>query len=515
MNTPATNGRRVVATYDYLDEAGVLLFQTVRYEPKDFRQRRPDGTGDWLWNLGGIQPILFRLPQLLRASPGLPVFVVEGEKDVLALERVGLVATCNPMGAGKWRPSYNEAFRDRHVVILPDNDEPGRRHAAQVVAALRGVAASVKVLSLPGLPAKGDVSDWLAQGGTGTQLLELAATAPEARAGPATRDVAAVLTRQLAVIESCTHDELLNADLPPLRWLVEGLLPEEGLTILGGKKKLGKSWLCLQLTQAIALGVPCLGRPTVQGPVAYLCLEDGKRRLKQRLQKQQAAPGLPVVYYTRHPPLDGPGLGQLLELIDRHRPRLLILDTLAACKTGKTDENAAGPMADLGNALRAVAQQCHLGVLTTHHHGKGVGGDPGDDLRGSSALAAAADVNLGMYKDDAVYTLRGEGRDIEAFSHRIQFDRRDTWAWQLVGDARDLAQQEADAAILEALGVLQEADAATVAAEVQRDRSRVADRLLRLKQAGILTSRSLEPRGRGRPRILYQLKDLDQDDPFG
>src|SRR5262249_44790554 len=136
------------------------------------------------------------------------------------------------------------------------------------------------------------------------------------------------------------------------------------------------------------------------------------------------------------------------------------------------------------------------------------------DLRGSSALAAAADVNLGLYKEDGSYLLRGEGRDIEAFSLRIQFDRQDTWAWQLVGDARDLARREAEDAIIEALGVLKEADATTWAKEIQRNQDSVAERLLRLKQEGILSARPAEPNGRGRPRILYSIKELEQEDPF-
>jgi hypothetical protein len=108
----------------------------------------------------------------------------------------------------------------------------------------------------------------------------------------------------------------------------------------------------------------------------------------------------------------------------------------------------------------------------------------------------------------------GEGRDLQAFSLRLQFDRQDTWAWQVVGDARALARREAEEALLEALQALGEADAVTLAAALQRDSSRVADRLLRLRQEGILSARSKERNGRGRPRIHYSLKDLEQDAPF-
>lgn len=94
---------RVVATYDYRDEAGALLYQVVRYEPKGFRQRRPgpDG-GAWIWDLNDTRRVLYRLDRVLAAEPNAVIYVVEGEKDVEALERLGVVATCNPQGAMKW-----------------------------------------------------------------------------------------------------------------------------------------------------------------------------------------------------------------------------------------------------------------------------------------------------------------------------------------------------------------------------------------------------------------------------
>src|SRR4051794_22411455 len=107
---PSANGKpRIVATYDYRDERGQLLYQAVRYEPgldgepKTFRQRRPDGKGGWVNNLRGARRVLYRLPELLAAPPEQLVFVVEGEKDVENLRAVECVATTNAMGAGKWR----------------------------------------------------------------------------------------------------------------------------------------------------------------------------------------------------------------------------------------------------------------------------------------------------------------------------------------------------------------------------------------------------------------------------
>lgn len=155
---------QIVATYAYVDADGRLLYQAVRFEPKRFLQRRPDGHGGWIWSLGEVPRVLYRLPDLLAADPDASLFVCEGEKDADRLRALGLVATTNAMGASAWRPEYTESLRGRRVVILPDNDDPGRSHAQKIAQSLDGVATSVTVVELPGLPPKGDVSDWLDAG---------------------------------------------------------------------------------------------------------------------------------------------------------------------------------------------------------------------------------------------------------------------------------------------------------------------------------------------------------------
>ena len=178
---------KISKTYRYDDENGLLLFETVRYNPKDFRQRRPDGNGGWIWNLKDTTRVLYRLPELLTAEPEAPVFICEGEKDCDRLADLRLMATTCPMGAGKWRTEYNAFLKDSNVCILPDLDAPGRKHAEQVARALYGTAATVKVIELPGIPAGGkDVADWLAAGHTKDELLGLIERAePYESTGPA------------------------------------------------------------------------------------------------------------------------------------------------------------------------------------------------------------------------------------------------------------------------------------------------------------------------------------------
>ena len=175
--------RQIVSTYDYRDAKGNLLFQTVRYEPKDFRQRRPDGKGGWIWNLGDTPRVLYRLPDLLAADPKEPVFIPEGEKDADNVANLELVATTCPMGAKKWTKLSDDApLHGRCVVILPDKDAAGRQHAEQVARSLCSKAAEVRILELPGEGK--DVSDWIESLDCRSpqelrkSLLEMAATAP-------------------------------------------------------------------------------------------------------------------------------------------------------------------------------------------------------------------------------------------------------------------------------------------------------------------------------------------------
>jgi putative DNA primase/helicase len=174
---PAGNGLgKIEATYPYHDADGNLVFEVVRFDPKGFRQRRPDPNArdGWAWNLQGIERVLYRLPEVLeQAAMGRWVFVTEGEKDADRLASLGLTSTTCAEGAGKWRAEYSESLRGAQVVILPDNDGPGRKHAQQVAQSLHAAGVESKIIDLPDLPPKGDISDWLDAGGTDARLWQL------------------------------------------------------------------------------------------------------------------------------------------------------------------------------------------------------------------------------------------------------------------------------------------------------------------------------------------------------
>ena len=215
----------VQTVHNYIDERGDLLYQVVRYrDPKRFRQRRPaKDPSKFIYNLGGIRKVPYRLPELLESQT---VFVVEGEKDADTLAALGVAATCNSGGAGNFKAELARYFAGKEVVIVPDNDLAGRDHAADVAALLHPVATSVRVLSLPGLKGKGDVSDYIAAGGTVVELRKLLSAVPLYNPPPDTRRV-----RQApALIRDAVHGDLepnpvsksahaYDAGLPDLAWI--------------------------------------------------------------------------------------------------------------------------------------------------------------------------------------------------------------------------------------------------------------------------------------------------------
>jgi hypothetical protein len=165
-------GEQIVATYAYRDEQGDLLSEVVRFEPKNFRQRRPDGKGGHIWNVEGVRRVLYRLPELKDRV----VWVVEGEKDADRLRGFGTWATTSLGGAGKWRDEYAQQLVGqgvKTVLIIPDNDDAGERHARNVARSCLAAGLQVFIVRLPGLPEKGDVSDWLDQGHTLEDLADL------------------------------------------------------------------------------------------------------------------------------------------------------------------------------------------------------------------------------------------------------------------------------------------------------------------------------------------------------
>jgi hypothetical protein len=260
--------RKLVKRYAYADADGNILFYKNRYEPKGFSVSRPDGNGGIISGLGDVQPVLYNRPEILDAEL---VFVVEGEKDADNLNSIGITATTNFDGAGKWKENYSKDLAGKHVVIVPDDDEAGRAHAQLVAESLHGAARSIRILQLPNPNGvKGfDVSDWLAaqpdQDEAANHLSLMSKDAsewtPPAETQPATESP---WTR--AVID---FDTLRKIQLPERRSFLFPWLTEQSMTLVYSWRGTGKSFFTLGIINAVTRGesfgpweavepVPCL-----------------------------------------------------------------------------------------------------------------------------------------------------------------------------------------------------------------------------------------------------------------
>ena len=161
-----------VAYYDYLDADRNLLYQVIRYQPKDFRTRRTNGSGGWTWGMEDQEPTLYCLPEVIQADT---IVVLEGEKDVHTALSLGLphgwAATTSPFGAGHWRPGYSELLCEKKVILCPDTDRFGQVHLKQMIFSLLGIASEIKIVRLPG--SVKDLSEWVDRGGLATQFGDL------------------------------------------------------------------------------------------------------------------------------------------------------------------------------------------------------------------------------------------------------------------------------------------------------------------------------------------------------
>lgn len=261
----------LTATYDYKDADGNLIYQVCRYDwtvpvetnpkghDKTFVQRRPDTSKKhgWDWSTKGMTWVPYRLPELLDdIRQGFEIFVVEGEKKVDLLRSIGVPATCNHGGAGKFPEGLVDWFKGARVVIMPDNDQAGRDHANLIARRLTGTAKSVRILDLPGLPPKGGVDDWLPAGGSADALYQLADGAKAAE--PSFKSM-------FGAVQWADFD----APGQSYEYLIKGVLTENEISMLLGESQSGKSFVAIDLAMAVARGEPWFGRQVRKGGVIY------------------------------------------------------------------------------------------------------------------------------------------------------------------------------------------------------------------------------------------------------
>jgi putative DNA primase/helicase len=415
-------GRIREATYPYRDAGGVVRYAVFRYRHPDgskgFSQHPPDGRGGWRSGKGcmvGVEPLPYRLPELLASSPDVPIYIPEGEKDVERLAAEGLVATTNHQGAmstdATW-PRFLDHFRGRACYILPDNDAGGRAHARKVAGYLDGIASVVKVIELPGLPPKGDVSDWLDSGHAVAELAALAEAAPPwvpgtaAEAGAGAGDEDDGLPADADVITACLSD----IEAVPVEWLWPERVPLGKVTLFAGEAKVGKSFLTMDFAARISTGgeVPCGGGECMPvGSVVLLSAEDdAPDTIKPRLVAAGADTDKVHLLTTvrrddgRMEPFNLSYVPHLERAIVRLRDtKLVIIDPVSHYMGAGTDDFKAVQVRGVLGPLKDLAFRRRVAIVLVHHLNKGNGTRALNRVSGSGAYTALARSNWLVCKD--------------------------------------------------------------------------------------------------------------------
>lgn len=460
-----------IAKYEYTDERGGVLFVKERGEPKTFRVYRPltGGRRQYRDVFGGTKPprrVLYRLPAVVKAiAEDCPVYLVEGEKDVASAERAGVTATCNYEGAAKsdqrpkWRPEYGDMLKGAHVVIVADNDDAGRAHAAAAYADLKRKAASVRVVRGLVDKDKADLTDHLAAGHSIDALVPLDAPVPVDD-----RDDFSALLVPEDVEESPVHldpetmsseeyfaarvkqmlGEFLDTDdldkIAPLEPLLGDLLQVNTLCRAVGPSGSFKSFVLLDMCGCIGTGVKWHGQYVKQGTVVYLVAE-GEQGIRKRVRAWEQQYGLRmenVRFLPRPVQAMSPEWDVLIAALQEIGPVLVVVDTQARVTVG-VEENSnkeMGQVVDRLDQLRTATGAC---VVVVHHTGH-----QGEHGRGASAVKGALQSELNVSRkgdklSNIVLTVKSGKQKDEDQSDEFEFRlKKVAIAGELKPDGRDV-----------------------------------------------------------------------------
>ena len=404
---------KIIQTYDYIDAKGKLLFQVCRYEPKNFKQRRPDEKGDWIWNLKGIERVLYNFPKVLKADE---VIVVEGEKDADNLIKLGFIATTCPMGAKKWTDEYNKALKGKNIVLIQDNDNEGHEHMVKVAESLNGNAASIKLLNLPGLQEKGDVSDYIATFESKDEAGErLSILIDQAEPYEPPKKV----TIDNIILSA---DEFYKIKMPKQQELLFPWLKEDSINLISGWRGAGKTWLALAILDAVSRGVP-FGPWECKKSVPCLFL-DGEMTIRDdrdRIQnlKLYSARENPLYFYSdayanskglpRANLVNEDWRQMIKNILLTRKVKLWVVDNISSLAPG-LDENAKQDW-DVINQWLIELRYCGISTILLHHVSKD------GRQRGTSAREDQIDTSI-MLKTPRDYITEDGAR------FTLQFDKK-------------------------------------------------------------------------------------------
>ena len=426
---------RVVAKFEYKDASGKTLYIKERLEPgrngkpKEFVFKHLEGNS---WVLGrGCDPVLYNLPRLNKSKYA---FIVEGEAKADLLTKWGFTATCLDSGANSpFKDEYLKAFEGKEkVVILPDNDSPGRNYAYKIADAIHGKVKELKVVELLGLKEKRDILDWVKiQGNDKEKLIELVKNAPVWTPKECKNDSTMVLTHLGSLFQEPEESTT---------WLVDRLLPTGGFSIVVAKPKVGKSTIVRTLALYVAKGDFFLDRTVTKGAVIYLALEEKRTEIKRHFKDMGATGSEEIHIYTGGTPADA--IKQIREAVEQIKPVLVIIDPLFRLTKVK-DGNDYIQVTNALDPLLRLARDTGTHVLCVHHSPKGER-NAEDCILGSQAIFGSVDTLMVMKRHEhyrTLQTIQRYGDDLEETI--LNFDK--TTRLVTIGDSR----QQEDVNILE------------------------------------------------------------------
>lgn len=410
-------------------ETGKEEFVRIRRPGKVFSYGVSDG-GQIRPGLSGRRrksiPAVYGDIEKIRAAD--TVYYCEGEKDVDTVNRNGLTGlTCG--SADDWTPSVKAILTGKNVVICQDNDDAGEKLSETVRNDLTGVARSVTVV-IPCRKSKGaDITDFFQNGGTVEELEKMCSGGWNEQPVPKLESAA----------------DFIKRDIPPLKHIVDGLVTE-GVGILAGTQKTGKSWLCYQLAECVAAGKRFLGRKTTRGSALYFDLEQAEQLRQERLKIMMPEPP-GNLYFINTASVIGDGFEQQLEGYLKQVPdtQLVIVDVLDVIADDLKRNEAPKRHAYRNiSALKQIATKRHIAIICVMHFRKMQ--DKDDfmvNISGSNGWVAAADFAIGITRKrgESSATLQSDGRTTRGMSMQIMQDDK-SMKWQEIGSTEDVIQQK-------------------------------------------------------------------------
>ena len=408
-NEPESNKpKTLVATFSYEYEKGKEAYQIRRFDlgngNKTFEAWHKKN-GEYVSGMGEYKgkPILYHQPEIPDwIADSKRIYSPEGERKADIIISKGGAATTSPFGAGrnKWKPEYSKALAGAEVIVLPDNDKPGRDFAQSKAASLYGIAKSIKILELPGLPEKSDIIDWFNAGGTFEQLERLASEAPEWKPPQDKVAVGFRLTKLSDLLQEPDED---------IAYLWENTLIKGGLSILVAKPKVGKSTLARNLALKVARGdTEFLGRAiTASGAVVYLGLEEKRSEVKKHFERMGVTEDLPIFIHVGSAPEKA--IEELCKAVMDNKAVLAIVDPFQRL-VRSPDLNDYSSVSLALEPLMQIARDTGCHILLIHHANKGIARESGDSILGSTAIYGSMDCALILKRSESSRTIESMQR---------------------------------------------------------------------------------------------------------